>query len=786
MTRKESTWAPLDLVLSGRFSGSAHLSAATAHLSSVADSPLIVATFSAYYLLPSLSRVVGLGDPRASVEAIEQMRAELTVSLRHGAEVAVADACTRVFRERFGTSPEMLTFGGVLNRPGDLRVAVFSLDVLVGSLKRGAVEIAACAMGSRNAAFHRENAIGLWIQRQISDVSKRIDAGRSPATVDDLGAFAFDLNRLQTRQLLALVRDVLAASAIATYETSGEVLRLSHLVGEVAGGLAPQEEPIDRIASIPAIPELGGQDLGTLGTMANACVTGDRRLVGLVGGRWCVGSPFGAEHVGDRPAGAICLMLDSGGEMAFGSYELSLLRLVATHLARAAAEKRWSSAVGFVTDHLSKIAGLSTLQQSVPLTGCAPALLGREDIGLSSGIIAKVLADIASLSGAMSVTCRLVAGGEGSLFSRELYRLHCVGDECAVDSPVAISLDRESESVNAWVAVNGRAAYLRTMEAVDDEGFVRSPDLARYRGLEKVVLFRDSVLSELCVPIFAEGKLVGTINLEARRQCAFDQTAEVIDECAQLVGVALLEARRQISVGTMSEARGFLARRHELENRLVNLGEELARVFKGNQDVTEMVERQIRDLRRFVYMKQTIASGTGGETISVEQIFRDAMSFIEWTYKSVFPAAFAEDKSAFISLSKRVVSRECGDALLFAITQALLNVRKYGSKVYTWADWPHPTKFALEERRLGGRLTLYVAIQSVCLAREIADVEPNRVFREPIHHSESGRTSLGAFLAGEVLRRWGGSAYFRVEAPLEFGGTLRLVTAEFGVPISDL
>jgi hypothetical protein len=522
--------------------------------------------------------------------------------------------------------------------------------------------------------------------------------------------------------------------------------------------------------------------LQSLAELADLCASTDRRVVGVLAtGQSCIGFPFGAEHVGASPVGAICLVLKGSVDECFGSYEQSLMRLLATHFARAYGEHRWAAAVRLVTTRLREISGLGMLDPEGESADCASELDGREDIELASPIVMEVLDDIAKLSGAMSVTCWIIAGSAGPLFCRGLFRFHGVGvDRSELDRSVPLD---DSDSVNAWVAINGRAVYLRSIVPAGSDGVPASPDLGRYPGLERVSVVRSSVHAVLCVPVFAEDKLVGTINLEAATPFAFDLTADVVEECAQLIGVALLEARRQISVRTMTQARGFLSRRHELEHRLVNFGTELKKWLKDVPLAAEKAADRIEELKRFVYLRNAVPVKHAGTAVSVNAVLRQATAAIEWTYKTVQPAKFAynKDMMEFIELSSVEMSDDAAEALLFAVTQTLLNVRKYGSKASELADWEFPVQYALSLSRLGGRETLYLAIRSVCKERDIADLQPNRVFREPIEH-RSGRTSLGAFLAGEVLRRCGGSAYFRVDVPESDGGILRFVTAELGVP----
>lgn len=782
MRNHSNRWSPSRLVISGRFAGSTDLTNAVQDLSRAHnDTPVIAITFSADYVLPSLCRLHGFGAGETARNILLNLKVELGETLHLEGANAVVVSCNRIFEQLHGVVPTNASFGKSLDRPGDTKVVVFAT---AGDLRkcRHAEHVAACAFGSRNSAFHRENAIDLSTSKGVREARQLVD-------IEDeitIGNVASTLAELQISQLLNLTLSILDAQAVVTYDATGDCLRRHFCAGTMPDELMPAEKQFNEHDEVPPVPEEGGRHLADLGELANHCIFSQRRLVGILEGgkQWCIGFPFGAEHPGSRPAGAVCVVLRDTANEIFGSYELTLLRQVATHLARISAEERWASAIGLVSAHLGDISALGSQDYKAALVGCSSVLAGREDVRLSGAIIARVLADIADFSGAMSVTLRLIAGSSGDLFSRRLFRMHCVGVNCD-QSPDSISVDDHASSVNAWVAVHGKAVYLRslTAEGVGSGGdAVQSVDLARYPGLERPAIFRGPIGSELCVPVFAESKLVGTMNLESENAYAFDVTAEIVDEFAQLVGVVLLECRRQITVGTMAEARGFLGRRHELEARLINFGRELDAALADQEQARDSAAAQIQALRRFVYMRQALAVRGDDDSVRVDHVLRQAAESIEWTYKSIEPAAFAIDVADFVQFSKMRISKRCADALLFGVTQALLNVRKYGSDASEWLEWEYPVRYGVSLTTIGGIETLYVAVQSACSIEDVSDTPVTGVFRQPILNSATERTSLGTFLAGEILRRIGGSAYFRIEDAAEHEGLIKVVTAEFGVP----
>lgn len=785
MTSTEERWTPLQLLAHGRFASSENLTSAVNALQAAYASPVIVSTFSAYYLLPTLSRLSGFGDTVQAAHILEDMRLDLQNTLRVRGPQAVVDCCEQIFTTHVDQMPATTLFGESIERPGDLMVAISvpeSIGFMVDSTL--AQHVVLCSLGSRTAAFHRNNSLDLWTVRQLRDASERLELRDKPASDDELIDITLGLEDVQTRKLLDAAMNTMPVAAIVAYNTEGTYLQLNrNHAGSLPESLMPERRTIAPDADILwPVPPMGSP-MPDLGELANLCVVTKYRLVGsLPDGRRCVGFPFGAEHVGSRPAGAICVVLDGSMDETFGIYEQSLVGLLATHFSRVTFERRWTAAVGFVTTHLREISALGNIESTTEPVGCASELRGRMDIRLATPIVMRVLADIASLAGGLSVTCRIIAGGDGPLFSRRLFRLHAVGSGWP-GSPDSIPMDDPTAAVNAWVAIHGRAVYLRSIGTDSDKC---SPDLDRYPGLQSVLMVQDTTRSELCVPVFAEGKLVGTINLEAAAPFAYDAVAKVVEECAQLIGVALLEARRQISVHTMAEAKGFLGRRHELDHKLYDFSKHIDVALADDGEARQTAQSEIQKMREIVYMDSPLPARRSGDPLSINDILQEAALSIEWMYKSHKPAAFALEGTMqeFIDLSKTMVPPDAAEALMFGVAQALLNVRKYGIPHYRLADWTYPVQYALARRPLGGSHTLYVAIKSVCQPADLADLQSNCVFREPIQHLMTGRTSLGTFLTGEILRRSGGSAYFRVENPDEADAEeYWFVTAEFGVPI---
>jgi hypothetical protein len=771
-----SGWSPADHVINGVFAQRDDLLAATAQLSELTKSRVIVATFSAYYLLPSAS-CAHSDDAIWSSATIDRLHAELQLRLRDEEDQTgfVAKQVIDILRASGATSPRVLIFGGHLERSGRLAVIVAADQTLQAEdASAQAALCAACALGSRPAAFSRDNSIEQSVLRKPL-----------PPPPDGPQPLLSPGDRSSTpERLMAFAREALGASAVVGYEVrargSIELQRHAKALTIPQPEWIPDNITLTPDLEIPPAPEVGGSRFQSLGELVAVCADKNRRLVGTVAGtNRAFGLPYGFDPIREGPAGVLCMVWGSEDERRIGVYEMAVSRMVALHLARNYDERRWEDSVQMVTSQLGYISALPTSPAPEPLVACATELEGRRDVGLVAASVSHILHGLVELSGAMSATCRLIAGADGLPLSRHLLRLHCEGQACAADSPAIISLASASESVNAWVAVHGRRVHLRALDWDEVTGHWTSPDLHKYPGLERVSIYREQARAELCVPIFAERRIVGTVNLEATRQGAFNTTAQIVSEYAQLIGIALLEARRRIGVDTVTEAGGFLDHRHLLEAKLMAFDE----VIKKQKNVSEYMRRKyrakVKQLQEVVFMRRVASDAGLSERTNVGEVLHAAMKSVGWADTDTDLNKLLLNKRESSLILPAQLSREPAAALKFAIGQALHNVRKHGGSGGGIVGRERLAMFRLAEQKVGGELNLYIAVSSTCLGEKIAQLDPQRVFREPIEHAGNERISLGAYLAGESVRRCGGSAYLRVNPR---PGGMAIVEAEFSVP----
>lgn len=776
-------WSESEYVIAGRFSSPNDLEMATAELVELSRGPVVLATYSANALLPALSRIV---VPNSAEGTADDLRMKLNTSLQEGLSAStsrmqfVAQVCTALLAREGVNEPTVAHFGHASDRPGELAVTILSMTNSAElELKKQRTRLAMCVMSSRSAAFHRENAQDLAIRSAYREANELLSVSAT-AKRDDLSAIADAVSASRVDRVIGRARELLSVRAVVVYESKGDHLGIVSLS---SGAPVPNFDvrvAVDEKAAMPVAPELGGSHFRSMAGIVSLCWVLNRKLYGSIdGGFQCVGWPFG----GSRPVagfgGVVGIVWSDTDPSPLGAHELGQLHSVVRNVERALSDKGRTASVGTIGNELRLISESGTVSKRRPVPGLS-SLAMRRDVQLTTPTVRALLRFLIELTGAISATCRLLSGVAGALFERSLVRVDCQGDDCALNSPESIPLDRHSDFVNAWVGVHGQSVYLRSVREGGSVGEALASDLSRYDGLESISFFRPGMRSELCVPIFAEGRLVGTVNLESNREWAFDLTAEVVAECAQVIGIALLESRRRIGVELMIDAGGFLDKRHELERMVRILGTELKGSTPDGDSSLTSISGRVDDLVKHIYMHKHMEFDDTVDEFTVREVLTEAMRSVSWTFAGVDLWQFSPDpKETFDELLATPLRREQANALRFAVAQAIVNTRTRGHGATPLVPWKYPIRLSLLSRSIGGVENIYVALSSLASVSSVEHLDSERVFREPINLPNDDRTRVGAYIAGEILRRCGGSAYFRVEPNTS---STFIVTAEYSVP----
>lgn len=778
-------WSPTSYILDGVFATGEDLDRAVDVLRALIDSPVVLAVFSGRRLVRSVSRARS-EDTDWNDAVVGRIHSELPDRLPRSQEMfdCIHTLVTEELRAVGCAEAEVLSFGGNLDRPGGVGAIVAGCDMSNEEAHGHAEMAVACAFASRPVAFSLDTSLELAALSELREAAKRARPD-VPTLVNTSRAAAVEA-------LLRFAGGVLGTNAIVAFEADQQdPHRFTHLNlyscvipggGEIPEWV-PQRVQLSEELGIPEPPELGGSQFDDLHPLVEHCIESNgrpRRLVaGISGSYQAYGVPYGFDDVRRRPIGVLCLVWDRRPGRNVGTYETAAGRIIAQHLARGYNARHSAEAVRLVTRQLTYISDLPSTSEADGVIECDEILQPRLDVKLISSSVSQIVSGLVNLSGAMSVTCRLLTGAGGIHLSRHLVRLHAEGGASATESPGRISLEDSARSVNAWVAMTGEPVYLRTLQPEPGSGHYVSPDLDSYEGLDQISIYREGVECELCIPIVAESRLVGTVNLEADRPFAFDAMAETVREYAQLIGIALLEARRRIGVDAVTEVEGLLDYRHRLDSEL----DQLAGSIRDEPTLPEQLRGSylgaLEKIHKLIFMRRVEESNPPELDYELGEIVRQAMQLVRWaTRKMEMDELLVEawSEAARRAYSARV-DAESARPLTYAIAQALLNIREHGGSGDALAGRRYSAMFRFGEVSLGGHRKLFVAISSTCSPEKFADLDPQRIFREPVERN--GRVSLGAFLAGEALRRHGGSAYLRLAKSDDHDW---IVDAEFSVP----
>lgn len=768
------------------------------------NSASVLLTYSSKYGFPSMSGfVTGAQEVQPGSEAVREWLEELDrYSARSG---DISSAVLGFIQDSTGIMARLATPAPV--RPGEIGVAIAIAEGTRGDAAVSA--IVQSIMASRSVMFHVENGIDYALRQAVA-----------PGSALQVDVKSLDLEHLErslhTARLNRLIEDAsrsIGIGSLRVFEASDAVaIATTPWYPTIDVDAEPEFALLEDVATPP--PPVAGEHVELLSALIQASWRRRRRFTGIVEGQderfLVITIPYGVDIRSDRPAGVLCHAVRYQDAASVGRYEMVFEAHLATWLARVAAERRLATTVANLAEQLAVIANTgrsgpsSLVGNEVPLysTGvadpvgreflrCDDRLRTRADVRALLESLPHMFSHLRRLSSASSCTFRLLTGDDHNVEadpSREdrwLRRVYSDGEDEWNASPWALAVSSCASSVNAWVARHGVPVYLRELpENVTQITRATCRELERYPGLESVAMYRTGIRSELCVPVFAEGRLVGTLNIESSRVGAFDEVALSVLQYAQVVGVTLLEARRRIAVDVMDTAGGFLDVRHEIDSRLERLQDRLTSEYGASTvpDLGFLVD-EISSVQEMVFLKP--GRSTIERDMTVSQIIGVALKNAKSAYASLPPEEFlAEPSDAIETLFDEVIPPNVAGPLCYALSQAFYNVRKHGEHRFERSaeeqrGWHNPIRLHVYELIIGGIANLIIRVDTLLKAAHGNSIDTARLFREPLVDAEADRLSMGAYLAGEVLRRCGGSAFARLIRLDERSVVLQV---EFAVP----
>ncbi|HMS71767.1 MAG TPA: GAF domain-containing protein, partial [Baekduia sp.] len=414
---------------------------------------------------------------------------------------------------------------------------------------------------------------------------------------------------------------------------------------------------------------------------------------------------------------------DGSGDSGYFTYrDLTMLRSVATQLSL------WQSHALLTTfsRSLAQLTRRNAVQSHgggrTDSTPPAPTGIPADATGARE-VVEETLRSLYNVTRTYSVAVRLISPDQLRLVRFAAYPAERQDDA----HPELMVSDRKS--VNAWVARMGRACYIRNRKG--------TKALAPYPGLDGVAECRDGILSELCLPIFVSGRVVGTLNLESRYKDAYADYVELANALVEQVGLAIAHSRRAQEQEVYSLSIATTANLHQVYRHVARLKDYAA----GNLELLGIAD--------------AIEDAVAAETLANEPPLTTNALIVSVLHQLHFEQLFE------VAPAPVVLLHQGTEALILRIVFEELFRNAHAE----WLKAGHHCSVQWALNHMGGQDYLGVRVQNPMLRR--LHPAATDLYRAPVRY-RSGRQHIGAFLSGALVRSLGGELWAASAAPPRF------------------
>jgi GAF domain-containing protein len=416
---------------------------------------------------------------------------------------------------------------------------------------------------------------------------------------------------------------------------------------------------------------------------------------------------------------------DGTGDAGFFTYrDLAMLRSAASQLSL------WRSHA-LLTTFSRSLARLT--RRSTVTTRDRPSALPAQELGTDVPVdalgardtILDTLRSVYEVTRSHSATVRLISPDQ-----RGLVRFAAYPRDRAHDPHGRIGL-LDPASVNAWVARHGRECYVGNFKA--------PKPFAAFPGLQGALAVRERTQSELCLPIFVSGRLVGVLNLESAHRDAYDDALEMARAIVEQVGLALAQARRDVEQGVYSLSIATTANLHQVYRHVGRLRDR-AVADPDLADIAGAIENAVD--------AEPLMAEDPIDTAELVQTILSRLNF-----ENIFHVAGQPPVRVTHSGQAALILRVAFEELFRNAHRAAVKKSLRGGYV-RWG-----------EHTIGGRRYLSARIGNP-LARRLHPAEAV-LFRAPVRY-RSGRQHIGAFMSAALVRSLGGEIWVAHAEPPDF------------------
>ncbi len=420
-----------------------------------------------------------------------------------------------------------------------------------------------------------------------------------------------------------------------------------------------------------------------------------------------------------------------------GPYELSLLRNASLRVALFSSQRESHAGASALARFISSspASPRPSSKNAVPSQDQelrADLSLPEDLTGLRPDFSALV-EEAARATGADSTVLRvIVTRASKSRTQHRLARFAVYPSAAANDEHWALPL--KADCVTAWVARTGLPCKLP--DVADPEAFNPYPGLTRTLK----VLGRNT-RSEVCLPILADGRLMGTLNFESRQRFGFEHTTGIAAAFAAEAGSLLERHRAAIAETVLSLA----SRLHRHSHYFLQQTDELEAISNAYPDIeiAGTLDRMRAVLR--------------GVATSPRPPLR-SRSLIHLIEEAIATTQGIQHRWLGIPPHEHLVELKHIRPVFEALTDIFDGVR-------TNKALGEPVFLNLSASMLGGKAFCDLVITETT-QHPIARSLETKLFRLPVEppSPQTGRPHLGSYTAGALLRSVGGDARIRLQA----------------------
>lgn len=582
------------------------------------------------------------------------------------------------------------------------------------------------SLGRESAAIRsillleKDSALTLCSEAETSLATKinatpQAEARRDLRAMEEVGRVAAPTDRLNT-ELLQLAKKVTGSSGAALYLRQLSDPYTIELVGQPA---TDDPETASRYPTSVRLAEAPETDLVEVldrqKYIHSEVATPFAAIEAFRGGAELLCPLPWTSALPDGPAAGVLVLHKSREVGSFSAHDRALARNVTLRLGM----QRYTESAGCIAKATSALRRGSRSAQRVEdlqANGSLPS-----DVVLALPTILPSLEELANATQSHSVSLRLLLPHPG------VHDIHGMCLMKAAAYPASEMAGGETEQ-KPDEGANWNAVESGVIQIIDD-----------VRSTNHYTEVRRTTLAELSVPVRAEGRLIGTLNLESPYVNHYRALAALVEAYASGVGRTLVDASTIRARTTLTRALALDNLSHDLKKHLEEAEVRMKVLGLSHEDFDTRLSRSLQIVERVRAAADTDIDDSMSVLDLMTRAAKEAGSLM------FRPHTFLED-----SLAETPCSATQAAALLPALRNLIVNMKEHAKAV---SDYPQELSPDVESSLISIDGRKHFALQIVSTAS--ADLDRVRVadlYRLPVIGTRRPGERAGAYLAGAWVR----------------------------------